>query len=125
MVLGAHAVVDGEDRVTDELARAVVGDVTAPLDGDQLGADCRGIALEVRGQVGTRPVGEHMGMLQEQQVPAPAVVEQGGLDLEGLSIRNASEPPKPERGGSRDRHNSVDQSLVSRISFTRFRKPAA
>ena len=40
-------VVDVEDRVADELAGAVVGDVAAALHGDQLGADRGRLALQV------------------------------------------------------------------------------
>ena len=36
---GTELVGDGEDRVADELARTVVGDVAAAADGDELGAD--------------------------------------------------------------------------------------
>ena len=45
-----------QDRVADELARAVVGDVAAAVDGDEVGADRGRVTAQVGGEVGARPV---------------------------------------------------------------------
>ena len=62
-----------------------------------------------------------------------AVLEQCGLHGEGLAIGDTPEPADAEcrrarvrRSACRVAHqSSVDQSFVSRISFTLLRKPAA
>ena len=65
---GAEPVADVDDRIADELARAVVGDVAAAADADQLGADGRRIAAQVVAEVRARPVREHVRVLEQQQV---------------------------------------------------------
>ena len=50
----AERVVDRQDRVPDELARTVVGDVAAALHGDEIGTDRGRITPQVGGEVGAR-----------------------------------------------------------------------
>ena len=65
---GVELVGDGEDRIADELAGTVVGDVAAAAHGDELGADVGGVAAQVVGEVRPRPVREHVRVLEEQQM---------------------------------------------------------
>ncbi len=118
---GIELVGDGEDRIADELARTVIGDVATAAHRDQLGADVGGLAPQVVGEVRPRSVGEHVRVLEEQQVLFGAAAEERLLHRQGLAVGHAPQPPNPQRS----RHSSVDQSLVSRISLTRTRKPAA
>ena len=67
----AEAEADVEDRVADELAGPVVGDVATPVGVDELGADRLRIDEDV---LGARPHAEgvHMRVLQQEQVLATA-----------------------------------------------------
>ncbi len=124
----AEPVVDVDDRVADQLAGAVIGDVATALDRDQFGADRCRLAAQVGGQVGPLAVGEHVRVLEQQQV------------LAARRVRTAPSGPPAPRGRapgpttgraagrsrrSAERQSSVDQSLVSRISLTRARNRAA
>jgi hypothetical protein len=60
-------------------------------------------------------------MLKEQEVLTGAMFEQRRLYRECFAVGHAAQPPDSQWLS----HNSVDQSLVSRISLTRFKKPAA
>ena len=130
---GVELVGDAEDRIADELTGSVVGDVAAAADRDELGADVGGLAPQVVVEVRPRPVGEHVGMLEEQQVLLDAAAEQGLLDRQRLAVGHRPQPANPQRtchgftvpAEPLSRQSSVDQSFVSRISLTRTRKPAA
>ncbi len=95
----AEPVVDVQDRVADELTGAVVGDVAAALHRHEFGADRGRLALQVVFEVGPHPVGEHVRMLQQQQVLLRPVLEQRRLQGERLPVRHAAEPSDPERRG--------------------------
>jgi hypothetical protein len=68
-----------------------------------------------------------VGMFEQQQMLPRAVLEQRRLDRERLAIGHPAQPPDTQGGdhGEPERQSSVDQSLVSRISFTRARNRAA
>ncbi len=148
----AEPIVDVQDRIADELAGAVIGDVAAALDGDEFRSDRGRFAAQVVVEIGPRPVGEHVRMFEQQQVLLATVLEQRRLDRQRLAVRDPAEPTDPERRARtvadghqpsaglrrptsivsprpavrpRHRHSSVDQSFVSRISLTRLRNPAA
>ena len=137
----AELVDDRQDRVADELTRAVVGDVAAAAHRDEVGADRGGVAPQVGVEVGPRPVREHVRVLEQQEMVLPPVREQRFLDGQRLAVRNRPPtrnvsshrtgvpavvrrvPGVPPDLGSRNtrmcvRQNSPDQSLVSRISLS-------
>ena len=93
--------------------------------GDEVGADGGRITAQVGCQVGARPVGEDVRVLEQQEV----LLRPGEHRLWTASAsRYGTEPSQRIRSGplaARGAHSSVIQSLVSRISFTRTRNPAA
>jgi hypothetical protein len=89
-----EAVVDVENRVADQLAGSVIGDVAAPLDRYEFGVDGEGIAPQVGVEVGPRAVSEDVWVLEQQEVLAAAVLEQRGLEGERLAVRHAAEPAR-------------------------------
>ena len=122
-VLGrTEAVAELDDRVADQLTGPVVGDVAAAADADEVGPDRGRVAAQVVLEVRARPVREHVGVLEQQQVLPGAVVEQGLLDRQRLAVGDGPQPADAQRRGD---HSSADQSLVSRISLIRRRKLAA
>ena len=92
----AERVGDRQDRVPDELAGAVVCDVAAALDGDEVGADRGRVAAQV-GLAG-RPaaVREDVVVLEQQQVLLRAMLEQRGLDGQRLAVRHPAQPAHAE-----------------------------
>ena len=90
-----ETVVDVDDRVADELAGTVVGDVAAALHRDEFRADRRRLAAQVGRQVGPAAVGEHVRMFEQQQMLSAAVLEQGRLDRERLAVRHSAQPADP------------------------------
>ena len=127
-------VIDVQDRVANELAGAVICDVAAALGSNQFGTDSSGLALQIGREVSCPPVGKDVRVLEEQQVLLGAVFEQRRLDRERFTVGHAAQSPDSQRSSfswgltpteTVVSHNSVDQSLVSRISLTRFRNPAA
>jgi hypothetical protein len=121
-VLGrTETVAHVDDRIADELAGAVVRDVAAPPDPDEVGTDGCRVAVQVVGEVRPRSVGEHVRVLEQEEVLLTAAVEEGLLHRQRLPVRDGAEPPDVQPCC----HSSADQSLVSRSSFVRLRKPAA
>ena len=120
MLGGTQPVGHVDDRVADQLSRAVVRDVATPADADELGADVSGVTTQVAVEIRSRPVGEDVRMLQQQQVLLASTVEQRLLDGQRLPVRDRAEPADAQ-------HQDVnsDQSRVSRISLIRLRKLAA
>ena len=114
-------VIDVQNWIADELAGAVVRDVTTALGSNQLGTNSSRLALQVGPKVGCPPIGKDVRVLEEQQMLVFAVFEERRLHRERFAVRHAAQPPDSQRLN----HNSVDQSLVSRISLTRFKNPAA
>ena len=108
----------GEDRVADELARAVVGDVPASVGADELGADRVRVDQEVV-EGPASPQGEDVGVLQQEQVVVRGAGEQAVLQGVGVGIRHPPQPPQAQH------YSSVSQSRVSMMSFSRARKAAA
>jgi hypothetical protein len=80
-----------DDRVPDQLAGPVVGDVAAPVGLDQVGPDRRRRHEHV-GQVGPHAERVDVRVLEQQQplvVPGPM---EGALELGRLPVRNSTEP---------------------------------
>ncbi len=92
----AERVVDRQDRIPDELTRPVVGDVAAALDGDEVGADRGRIAPQVGLEIGPPAVREDVGVLEQQQVLLPAVLEQRRLDRQRFEVWHPPQPADPE-----------------------------
>ncbi len=114
----------GQDRIADELAGSVVRHVAAPVHADERGADGSRVDQDVGLEVGPRPVREHVGVLEQQQVLLVPVGEERLLQPERLGIADAPEPPHPQRPG-RSGHSSADQSRLSSTCLIFTRKPAA
>ena len=106
-----------EQRVPDQLAGAVVGHVAAAVAVHELGADRGGVDEHVLG-LGPPAEGEHVRVLEQQQVVVGAVGEQAVLEGVGVPVGNAAQPADPER------HSSAVQSRVSMISRSRSRNAA-
>ncbi|MEI2706597.1 MAG: hypothetical protein V9E89_15410 [Ilumatobacteraceae bacterium] len=121
---GVQRVMGVDDGVADELAGAVVGDVTTALDADQFGVDGGGVDAHVHRQIGARPVGEDVRVLQQQQMVLGAVVEQRLLQGQRLAVRNPPQPAGPQRGDARGQ-SSLLQSRCSSSCLTFTRNPAA
>ena len=85
----------GEDRVADELARSVVGDVTTPVGAGQLGTD-RTRRHQHVAEVGPHAQGVDGWVLEEQQVVVGALLEQAALQVERLAVRNPAQPADVE-----------------------------
>ena len=108
-----------DDRVADQLARAVVGDVAAPIRLDQFGAELGRIHQHVA-ELGAQSHGVDGVVLQQQQpVIAAAGLGQRPLEGEGVGVTDPTQPTNPQG------HSSADQSLVSRISLTSAMKAEA
>ena len=123
-VLGrAERVGDVDDRVADELARAVVGDVAAAPDGDELGADGGRVAAQVVARSARGPWVNTCGCSSSSRCCSAPVVEQRLLHRERLAVRHAcrasGRAARSRRSSALRTHSSADQSLVSRISLIR------
>jgi hypothetical protein len=92
-----------EDRIGDELAGAVIRDLTATLDPQDLNAASRqfigrrqNVAL-----IGLAAQRQDGGMLEEEQAVASGLVGSGGgqllLERPRLAVRNAPEPGRANR----------------------------
>ena len=91
----------GEDRVADELARSVVGDVAAAVGLDELGADLGGRHEDVA-QVGPHTERVHVRMLEQQQVVGGAVL--------GAARAGGRAPPRTEPGPPTGRAGGLELS---------------
>ena len=94
-----------ENRVADQLAGAVVGDVPAPVDVEPLRPQLRQARLGNQ-QVGAVPVAPHrihVGMLHQQQIvgagaaPQPPLPE-GLLQIPGLPVGHPPQPADAQQG---------------------------
>ena len=135
------------DRVSDQLAGTVVGDVSSPVDVEALGSDLDqslGGDQQV-GAVAVAPQRVDVGMFLQQQVVggAPSSVPplpEGPLQVPGLLVREASQPSRPQESvvgrhpekpvGLPGRAVTVQvrccsQSQFSRLSFIRRRNSTA
>ena len=114
-----------QDRVTDQLSRTVIGDVATSIHADEFRSDMCWVDENIGAQIGTRAVGEHVRMLEQQQMVGGAVAEQRLLDGEHLAVRHATEPAHMQRLGRARHQSSAPQSRVSSSSLTLTKKPAA
>jgi hypothetical protein len=108
-----------EDRVADQLAGPVVGDVAAPVGPDEVRPHGRGLDQHVGG-VGPHPERVDVRVLEQEQVvvgPGP----QARLEGERVGVGDPPQPADPQPGQA----ISAAQSRVSRISLTLARKAAA
>jgi hypothetical protein len=111
-----------QNRVPNQLAGAVIGDVATPVDSNKLSPNRGRLDKNIRRQIGAGPVGEHMVMFQQQQMLLPTTMaEQCLLKAQRLPVRDTAQPPDPQRCD----HNSAAQSRVSRTDLTLTRNPAA
>ena len=112
-----------DDRVADELARAVIRDVAAAVGVDELGADRRGIAQDVLA-LRARTERVHVRVLLQQQVLLVGVLVHRALQRLRLAVRDEPEPAHLQRG--RGRHaSSASQSRVSSTVRISLRNDAA
>ena len=129
VVRGTQRVGHVDDRIADQLARTVVGDVAASLHRHEFGAHRHRVDPHVDVEVGPRSVGEDVWVLQQEEVVGRAVLEQHGLQGQGLAIRHAPEPTHTKRTGrhacGQTRQSSANQSRVSRSCLIAVRNPAA
>ena len=96
-----------DDRVPDELARPVIGDVAPAI------RDARGRRRPCRrhqhvGRVGGGAERVHVRVLEQQQVVVTGTRVERALELVGFAVRNATEPSCAEHQSS-----SASQSRVS------------
>ena len=85
----------GADRVADELARPVVGDVAPAVGADEVGADVGGRDEHVA-EVGAHAERVYVGVLEQQEVVVGAALEQRPLQVVGLGVGNGAEPADAE-----------------------------
>ena len=117
-----------DDRVADQLARPVVGDVAAPVGSHQLGPD-RGRVDEHVGRVGVHPERVDVRVLEQQQVVVAARGRAGRAAARAPRVGDPTQPANPEHrrpvSARVPAQSSAAQSWVSRISVTRARNAAA
>ena len=84
-----------QDRVADELARSVIGDIAAPVAGYQLGADRGRVHEDV---LGPRPHAEgvDVGMLQEEQPVIQPRGPQAALEGQAVLVAHPTQPARPQ-----------------------------
>ena len=120
---GVHVVAGGarnrrhtDDRIADQLAGAVIGDVASPIGSHQLGPDRLRADQNV---LGPSPHAERVdvGMLEEKQIVVAGPREQRPLERVGVVVADPSEPACPKHLRPRlPAYSSWAQSLVSRTS---------
>ena len=85
-----------DDRVADELTRAVVRDVAAAVGVHEIGADRRRRHEHVR-RVGACAERVDVGVLEQEQVVITGSLVERPLECVGIRVRDAAEPSCPER----------------------------
>ncbi len=115
---------DVHNGVGDELARAVVRDVATPVAGHEFGADESRVDEHV-GPIGVHPEGEHVRVLEQQQVVVASTVVQGALQRVRLRVRDPAEPANSEHSCLLPTQSSAAQSCVASSSVTRATNAAA
>ena len=110
-----------DDRVADELPRPVVRDVAATLHRHEVGSHRCRLDEHVDREIGTRAVGEHVGVFEQQQVILGAVRRTWPLHRERLAVRNPAEPADPQRHVT----TRPTSCAVSSVCLILTRKPAA
>ena len=86
---------DVEDRIADELAGPVVGDVAAAVGLHELGADRLGVDQHVLG-LGPHAERVDVRVLEQQQVVARSARAEGALQSVGVPVADAPEPADVE-----------------------------
>ena len=99
MVAGTQRIGHVHNGVPDQLTRAVVRHVATTLHAHQLGTHRRRVDEHIGGQVGPRAVGEHVRVLEQQQMVERAVLEHRLLQCQRFAIRHAPEPADAQRTG--------------------------
>ena len=84
------------DRVADDLAGPMEGDVATAVHPQQLGANRRRVDEHVR-LVGVHPERVRRRVFEQQQVVARRPLEQRALQGEPLAVGNPAEPPDVKR----------------------------
>ena len=90
------------DRVADELARPVVGDVATPVGAHQVGPDVGGWHEDVA-HVGPHAQRVDVRVLEQQQVIVGRAGVKGPLQGPRLAVGHLAEPPRAERHGAEPR----------------------
>ena len=108
---GARSERDVEDRIADELAGPVVGDVAAAVGLHELRADRLGVRQHVLG-LGSHAERVDVRVLQEEQVFAPTAFAEGALQNVGVPVPDPPEPADVELSAGRAQ-SSAAQSRVS------------
>ena len=96
MVSRTDSVRHVDDRVADELPGAVIGDIATALHRHQFGTDRSRVDEHVDRKVGAWPMGEHMRVLEQEQMILDAIGEDGRLHRECLAVGNPAEPANPQ-----------------------------
>jgi hypothetical protein len=102
-----------EDRIHDQLSGPVVGDVAAPVGPRDRGSEGSRVAQDVR-RVGPHPEGEHVRVLEHEQVVVGSPLGEAPLERVGLVVGHGAEPADPQHAAQ----SSAAQSRVVRISPT-------
>ncbi len=113
---------DGDDRVADQLAGPVVGDVAAPVGLHQPRAD-RGRGDEHVGRVGAGAEGEDVVVLEQQESVDRAPSVEGPLEEVCFVVADVSEPSDPQQVSAQA--SSASQLRVSRSVRSASRNEAA
>ena len=100
------------DRVPDELARTVIGNVPAAIGATELGTDARRIHENVL-RIGAHSERVHVSVLEEQEPVIAPFRPQAPLEGESVLVADASQPSGPQEGAAA--HSSVAQSRPSRM----------
>ena len=74
----------------------MIGDVTAAIGAEAIGAHRRRVDKDVRG-IGIRTKRVHVGMFEQQQPVVGAVFEQRVLQIRGFAVGNGPEPADAQR----------------------------
>jgi hypothetical protein len=111
-----------DDRIADELARAVIGDVAAAVGVHELRTHGVGRDEHVLA-VGARPERVDVRVLEQEQVVVAGLAMQRALEVVRLRVGHPAQlaHPQPVRAQS----SSASQSRVSRSVRTAFRNAAA
>ncbi len=88
----------GQDRVDDQLARAVVGDVAAAVGAHELGPERLGIAQHV-GRVGPDPEREDVAVLEDEQIVVAGALGEGPLERVCLLVADSPEASDAQHRG--------------------------
>jgi len=114
---------DIEDRIADELARTVIGDIATAVGVDKLCTDGLRIGKDVLG-LGAHAEGVHMRVLEQEQVLRATRFAQSSLEDIGVPVPDAAEPPDAQLPSTRAQ-SSASQSRDSMTRASSCRNPDA